>query len=250
MKNTVGGILALLLASTPVMADQIRVEGGGASISAIFAPFQEPFEEVTGDKLIATMTSPVKGLIALEQGRADVATAAVPLEDMIKGAEKQGVKIDPGTLRTTVVGKNRTLLYVHRSNMIKSLTKQQLKDIFTGRATNWNQVGGDNRPIIVVWGKNTPGQNTQFIKEILDGQAVTDTVLTATDYDNIRQVIMQQPGAIGIDPHGFKMPALKSPQTPLLTSPIIAVTKGAPTPKVQKMLDFMIATAEDLGNKQ
>jgi phosphate transport system substrate-binding protein len=243
-------MIVVLLAGSPVFAGQIRVEGGGVAISAVFEPFKEPFEEATGDKLITTMTSPVKGLIALEQGLVDVATAAVPLEDMLKGAEKQGVRINPATLRTTVVGQNRTLVYTHKSNPVKFLSKQQLKDIFTGRVTNWSEVGGDNRPIVVVWGKNTPGQNAQFALNILDSEAVTSKSLAATDYANIRETIIKQPGAIGIDPHGFNMAALRNPQTPPLTSPIIAVTKGEPTPGIQKMLDFMITTTSDLGNKR
>ncbi len=249
MKRLFGFLFIFFLQCSPILADQITVEGGGASTSAVFIPFQEPYEETTGDKLVVTMSSPVKGLIALEQGRADVATAAVPLKDMIKGAEQQGIKIDPASLHTTVVGQNKTLVFVHKSNQIKSLTKQQLKDIFTGKLTNWQEVGGDDRQIVVVWGKATPGQNAQFTREILDGQQVSDKVLAATDYASIRAMIMQQPGAIGIDPHGFKMGAVRSPQSPALTSTIIAVTKGAPSGKVKKMLDFMKATIADLGGK-
>ena len=38
---------------------------------------------------------------------------------------------------------------VHPSNPVKQLTRQQLEDIFRGKITNWQQVGGDDRKIVV-----------------------------------------------------------------------------------------------------
>ncbi len=48
-----------------------------------------------------------------------------------------------------VIGYDVMGVFVHPSNPVKSLSMAQLKEIFAGRATNWNQVGGSDMPIVV-----------------------------------------------------------------------------------------------------
>jgi hypothetical protein len=72
----------------------------------------------------------------------------------------------------------------------------------------------------------------------MDGLPITKKAMTATDYKNVRDVISSTPEAIGIDPIGFKSSEVRTPEIPAITSPIIAVTKGAPSAKALKVLDF------------
>jgi phosphate transport system substrate-binding protein len=90
--------LVLLLCTTTAFAEDIKVGGGGASIASVFVPTHEAFEKASGMQLYTIQSSPKIGLIELVKGTLDVATAAVPLDTMIKGAEKDGVKIDPASL--------------------------------------------------------------------------------------------------------------------------------------------------------
>ena len=53
---------------------------------------------------------------------------------------------------------------VHPSNPVKQLTRRQLEDIFRGKITNWKQVGGDDRKI-VVYSRETSSGTYEFFKE-------------------------------------------------------------------------------------
>lgn len=53
---------------------------------------------------------------------------------------------------------------VHPSNPVTQLTRQQLEDIFRGKITNWQQVGGDDRKI-VVYSRETSSGTYEFFKE-------------------------------------------------------------------------------------
>lgn len=218
--------------------EEIRIEGGGAALSHVFAPLKEQFEKTSGIKLTLTMSTPVKGLIALEKGAVDATTAAHPLKNIISGAAKEGVIIDPASLKVVEVALNRLVVLVHKTNKIPRLSKDQLHAIFTGAMTNWKQVEGEDRDVVVVWGKNTPGQNAQFTKEILDGHQVTEKAKFVTDYKSVRDTVAATPGAIGIDPIGFVSSTINTPEIPVMTCPIIVVTKGEPSPKVQKLLRY------------
>jgi len=227
-----------MLAAAVAVAQDIRIGGGGAAISTIFAPMKEQFEKSSGDTLTLIQSSPVKGLLALENGSLDAVTAATPLEAMLAGAAKEGVKIDPASLHQQEIGKNRVVVFVHKSNRLRKLSKPQLKKIFTGKVTNWKDFGGSDTPIIVVWGTETPGQNALFTREILDGEQVTAKAIKATDYQSIRETVKANPGSIGIDPEGMAMATVSEVDIPLVTSPIILVTKGKPSAKVDKVLKY------------
>lgn len=230
------GIVSLTTAS---FASEIRVGGGGAACRGVFMPLSAFFESDTGIAVNTLPSSPAQGIIELNEGRLDVATAAIPFDEMIRGAAKNGITIDPSLFTAREIGKNRTLVFVHKSNKVKKLTKKQLQDIFSGKVTNWKKFGGADQDIIVVWGIATPGQNGLFKKQVLNGTPITDKRQEVTDYMSIRNFIASNPGAIGIDPHGFVSGGTRNPETPQITSPFIAVTKGKPSAEVEKLLQYV-----------
>lgn len=237
LKLAAAGIVCMLAAGV-ADAQEIRIGGGGASLATIFAPMKDQFEKSSGDKLTLIQSLPTKGLIALEKGEIDALTTTVPLATIMAEAAKEGVVVDPAALQQQEIGKNEVVAFVHKSNRIKKLSKAQLKKIFTGKVTNWKEIGGADLPIIVVWGTETPGQNVLFIKEMLDGEKVTAKAIKTTDYQNIREMVKANPGSIGIDPRGMAMATVGRVDIPIVTAPIILVTKGKPSAKVEKVLNF------------
>lgn len=235
-----------LMVCSQVVAAEIKLAGGGSAIATFFAPFAESYEEFSHNTLTMTSVTPAKGLADLDKGLVDVSVAALSLKDVVMMAERDGVKVDPSTLRSILLDINWLLVYVHKTNPVKVLSRQQLKDIFTGKIINWKELGWHDQPITVVWGKETPGQNFTFTWEVLDGMKVGGKVVEATDYADIRLKLMEDPNAIGIDPLSFKTGALRTPKTPIITTPIIAITKGDPSPKVEGMLDYMLTLKKKL----
>lgn len=231
----------LALIPFAVQAEVVRVGGGGAAMATIFdQSFGRQLESVTGITITRRPSTPVNGLMELVGGTLDLASAAVPLESMISGAAKSGVTVDPAKLQTVVVGVNKTVLFVNPANKVEKLSREQVKGIFTGKITSWKEVGGDDAPILVVWGAGTSGQNALFIKDVLNGAAVTKDTVAATNYASIKEIVASTPEAVGIDPYALADSSVKVIHNdPELTSPIIAVTLGKPSASVQKMLDYI-----------
>ncbi len=233
-----GCLVALL--SVSANAAEIKIGGGGAAMSSVFTPVAAPFEKVTGIHLVVLQSTPKDGFVALLKGEVQAAAAAVPIESMIKGAEGDGQKVDPASLKIEEVATNRTVLIVHKDNPVTKLNKEQIKGIFTGKTTNWKEVGGKDMAIIVVWGKGTPGQNAQLAKVMLDGGTVTNEVLESGNYAKVRSDVAANAEAVGIDPFGMVDATVKAVETdPVMTSPIIVVTKGDPSPEVRKLIDYV-----------
>lgn len=238
MKKVIVAVAMTLGICQLSFADEIKIEGGGTAIITVFRPIQQRFEKVHGHTLSIVQSSAVKGLIALNAGRVDIATGAHPLEDLIAGAAKEGVVIDESSLVATQIEENRLIVTANRSSEVTRLSKDQLKGVFTGKILNWKEVGGRDLPINVVWGMETQGQNIQFTRIALDGEPVTTKVRSATNYRNIADMVGEIPGSIGVVPLEITTPATRSLDTLSITSPIYVITKGKPSKRVLAVVDF------------
>lgn len=229
----------IFMVSTPAIAEDIRIIGGAAAISTVFSPIKDHYQSQTGDRLLIDISDASDSLIALEKGRVDLASInALALESGLNDAKKRGVVIDPASLRTEQVAMSTLVVFLNKANTVSQLAKEQLKGIFTGSITNWREVGGDDQPIVVIWGTETNFLNKVFSEKILDAKKVTAKAEYAGDHFELRDLVLKTPGAIAINTSGLIMPKLKVPKTPLLELPILVVTKGKPSAKVERLLTF------------
>lgn len=75
---------------------------------------------------------------------------------------------DAGTeLEITPVGRDALVFMVNEQNPVQSLTCQQLVDIYTGKITNWSQVGGEDSPILAFQRSEDSGSQTLFKKLVM-----------------------------------------------------------------------------------
>lgn len=225
--------------SSLAFAEEIRIIGGAAAIGTVFSPIKEAYEKATADRLTIRLSDPTESLIALEKGEVDMASInSLSVDSAIEKARKKGVEIDPATLHRVQIASSMLVVFLERANQVTRLTKEQLKGIFTGKITNWREVGGEDREIIVIWGKETPYLNNLFSKKILDGEPVTPKARQSGDHFELRKLVMATPGSIAINTSGLIMPKLKVPEIPQMPLPILAMTKGEPSAKVKKVLDY------------
>lgn len=231
--------LVLTALTMTSQAEEIRIEGGASAITTVFSPIKEAYESSTGDTLTVVLSNPTKAFISLEKGAVDLASLnSLAVEDALGKAKAQGVSIDSASLNRQEVASSQLVVFLNKANKIKALNKEQLKSIFTGKVTNWRDVGGDNGTINVYWGKETPYLNKLFSKTILDGEPVTPTAKPAGDHFQLRDIVLADPAAIVINSSGLISPSTKVPAIPAMKLPILVFTKGAPSPKVERFLKF------------
>ena len=81
---------------------------------------------------------------------------------------------------------------------VKSLTKAQLQDIFTGRVTNWKDVGGPDEAVVLITRPSTSGTRALFTKYALDGkEELANKSMETDDSGTLVQTVSQTKGAIG-----------------------------------------------------
>ena len=81
---------------------------------------------------------------------------------------------------------------------VKSLTKAQLQDIFTGKVTNWKDVGGPDEAVVLITRSSTSGTRALFTKYALDGkEELSNKSMENDDSGTLVQTVSQTKGAIG-----------------------------------------------------
>ncbi len=241
-KVLAGCIVALMTASVPAMAEVVKIGAGAAPTENVLKPAEAAFEKATGLDLSITASGPKQAFTDLERGSVDAAAAGLSFDDWLALLKKEGVAVaDPKAYQAVTIGKDKVIVLVHKTNTVAKLSKEQLTGIFTGKITNWKEVGGSDSPILVVWGSLTQGTNSMFEKNIMGGAKPASEVLAATTATDIRQIVSVNPEAVGIGPQAVVNDTVRSPETPEVARPITLITKGAPSANVKKLLDFLSA---------
>ena len=67
------------------------------------------------------------------------------------------------------IGRDALVFIANENNPVQSLTSGQIKDIYTGKITNWSQVGGQDEEIIAFQRNPTSGSQTLMDKLVMQG---------------------------------------------------------------------------------
>jgi len=128
------------------------------------------------------------GLTQVSQGAANIGNSDIFAE------EKSG--IDAAQLVDNQVCVVGMAAVVNPALNIENLTKKQLVDIFTGKTTNWKDVGGADQNIVLVNRPKASGTRATFKKYALDG-AEEAAGIEEDSSGTVRKIIKETPGAIG-----------------------------------------------------
>ena len=197
-------ILLLTLAASSMQAQRIK---GSDTVLPVAQQTAERFMALNPDaRITVTGGGTGVGISALLDGTTDIAMASRP----IKFSEKMKVKSAGKEVEEVIVAYDALAVVVHPSNPVKQLTRQQLEDIFRGKITNWQQVGGDDRKI-VVYSRETSSGTYEFFKEsVLKNKNYMSSSLSMPATGAIIQSVSQTRGAIGYVGLAYVSPRIKT----------------------------------------
>jgi phosphate transport system substrate-binding protein len=133
------------------------------------------------------------GFAALIDGSTDIAMAS----RKIKMGEKLKLTEASKPFKEVIIAYDALAVIVNPKNKISKLTRKQLEDIFTGKAQNWKEVGGEDLKI-VVYSRETSSGTYEFFKEhVLENKNYASNVLSMPATGAIIQSVSQTAGAIG-----------------------------------------------------
>lgn len=86
---------------------------------------------------------------------------------------------------------------VNPANMVKSLSKDQLKEIYSGKITNWSALGGADHEITVYTRDEASGTRAVFWKKALDKGSISPKALFVPSNGAMKTAVANDPYAIG-----------------------------------------------------
>jgi phosphate transport system substrate-binding protein len=201
----------------------------------------------------------------LINGTVDIANASrqIKQEEVARAEANHIVPVEHAVARDAIA------VIVHPSNPVDHLTLQQISDVYTGKITNWRQVGGENRPIVLLSRETNSGTHVFFLEEVIrlgnnksKALFAPDTLLLPSS-EGITAEIRQNSNAIGYDGLGYVTPDVKTlavardANEPFVLPSIESVnegdypiardlymyTPGQPTGQIRKYLEWIISPA-------
>jgi len=259
-------ILVLIMFAGQAFAAQknsIQVKGSDTMVNLGQAWAEKYMEKNAGDFIAVTGGGSGTGLSSLISGTCDIAMSSRNIKEKEIGLAKQK-GINPNEIKVALDG---LAVVVNPGNPVGKLTLAQLADIFTGRVTNWKEIGGNDQKIVVlsrevnsgthvyfkehVLRKNDPNSKEEFVPSALmlsSSQAIADEVAgnsSSVGYYGMGYISKKQkPVAIAKDEKSeYDEPTIENVikgKYPI-SRPLFLYTNGAPEGLVKKFVDFVLS---------
>ena len=183
----------------------LRIGGGSAPLENVFKRVRGPFKEKTGIDLELVECGPVDAWSGLIKGDLDVALTDSTSMFKIKWREMLAIddkdmELPKVKLSWHTIGADVTSIYTHPSVRLESLSPVEVKNIFTGKYTNWSIFGGPPMPIVVVLPQTDSGLIEDFNAGYLDGQEFTNRAVRVGTAVEAKAKVLETPGSISLGP--------------------------------------------------
>lgn len=225
--------------TSPVTTD------GSTSMEKVIGTLGEAFTEKEGINVTYNPTGSGSGIQAVSEGRCDIGLSSRALKDDEKA-----------TLTGTVVALDGIAMIVNPENPVSDLTVEQIADIYTGKITNWSEVGGNDAEIVLIGREAGSGTRDGF-ESITDTKDACQYRQELTSTGDVITTVSQNPNAIGYASLAAIKDSVKAltvngvapteatvkDGTYLVQRPFVLVTKEgvALSETAQKFFDFAIS---------
>lgn len=239
------GVTIALVLPSGARAKGLIYQGSSTIGETVIPEAVKVFEAKTGIKFDEVgVTGSSEGFKAVMAGQAAVGG----MSRALKRSEKQDKPY------YQIIGYDGNAVFVHASNPVNSLTKEQIKGIFTGQISNWKDVGGKDAPITVAVADAASGTVQSFKESALGGADFKATKncphpndcvhYVATDENAITSAAMSfnmaQTKVLGVDNHFPSLDSVQSGSYPF-SRPLLLVAKELPKGELKAFFDFMMS---------
>ena len=233
-------LATLALNATPAIAAEITLHGSTTVTANLLDEHKADIENASGHTLKIVANGSSNGIKGAASGAADIGMISAPLESVVTKVNKKAPgTVEDGSLIAHQVGEARVAFTVHPSNAVSELTLEQVTNILNGTIKTWSEVGGDDKPIVVVAETIGGGLRTMVEGELLAKASISAPVKRELpNGTQIPKVIAQIPNGLAVMSAALVDEKIKELKTDApVAQPLIFVTKGTPSTDVQAVID-------------
>ena len=130
----------------------------------------------------------------------------------------------------------------NKNNTVKDLTLEQLKDIYTGKITNWKEVGGNDAPIVVVSREDGSGTRDGFQENVgFESEELTKDAQIIDGSGNIKSIVDENVNALTIDGVELNAENVKNDSYAIARPFLFANKEDVITEQGKNFIDFILS---------
>src|SRR5215208_3482686 len=231
----------------PASAGDLLIQGSTTFNSTLMAPYKAEIESAAGQKLTVVPNKSSVGLLALFEGRADLAMISATLESEIALLRKANPNLPFDRLHGFLISETRAAFAVNPANSLRATNSAAIRGILLGEINNWRALGGADLPIKVVMLREGGGIQASLQSALLDGQQIKphDLMLVGMA-EQVAEVVAREPGALGLAQLGIvkkkSLPELATDRA--VNQQLLMVSLDAPTPAKRAVIDAAVTVAK------
>jgi len=224
---------------------------GSTTVQPLAEKLAEAFmTENTGIRIDVQGGGSSVGVKAAGQGTSDIGMASREI--------KESELAEFPKLNVIVIARDGIAIVANADVTVSDLTVEQVRDIFSGKITNWKDLGGEDQNIIVVSREEGSGTRGAFEELVMGKDAlITASAILQPSNGSIRTTVSTTPYSIGYMSFGYLDDTIKAisiggiaPTEPNaadgsypIVRPLNMLTNGEPTGAVKAFLDFILSDA-------
>jgi len=195
----------------------------------------------------------------LINGEVDIIFAARPSQQQTEEAKSKGIELE-----LTPIGREAFVFFVNAKNSVNGLTVSQIQDIYSGKITNWKEVGGRNHQIRAFQRPENSGSQT-MLQKLMEGKTLMtppkeDVVIgmggiiaQTASYRNYKNAIgysflffatemvqNKQIKLLAVDGIYPDKNTIKNNEYPLTTE-FYAITAGSTNPNIKSFIEWILS---------
>jgi phosphate transport system substrate-binding protein len=189
-------IFAIIAAFLPQMKGQsvsCKVKGSDTCLPLTQKEAEEFMKKNAGSSIMVTGGGSGVGLSSLLSGTTDLAQSSRKM----KMDEKMKLQDAGKAFTEKIIAYDALAVIVNPSNKVTQLTREQIEAIYTGKITNWKEVGGDDMNIVIYSRETSSGTYEFFREHVLNKKNFATSALLMPATGAIVQSVSQTKGAIG-----------------------------------------------------
>jgi phosphate transport system substrate-binding protein len=249
-------ILTFVVLAMP--KDRVTIKGSDTMVILV-QRWTEVYPDKANVEFQVTGGGSGTGIAALINGTTDICSSSRPIkkDEVVQLEKKFGYK--GLEIRVAMDG---LAIYVHKSNPVKQLTMEQVKNIFTGKVTNWKDVGGPNKPILLYSRENNSGTYEFFKEHVLNKQDFAASAQHMAGTAALINAVSKDPNGIGFGGAAYAknikaLPIAKDASSKAIAANVASIHTGEypisrflyfylnrkPDGNVKKFIDWVISAS-------
>lgn len=235
------GTACVVLTSINASGDTVKIHGSSTVQNSFLKDAESKIESASGHELDVVPNGSGSGLTDLANGKADMAMLSSSLDSVAtKLNQKTPGFIDPAAYKAFPLKDVEAVFITHPANPVSELSGEQIAQLLSGEIDNWSQVGGPNKPVLVV--TMIPGDGvrsaveSKFLKK--HGKTFAENSRAVPSANQAATIVSQIPHAIGIAGIATVHAGVKVIQSDAkVVQHLSFVTKGEPSASLKQVIE-------------